>query len=115
MTIMARGCFFVEAEDGIREIGVTGVQRVLFRSLRDGRTHTLLAGEGNYKRLAFAREGPQVAFLSDRDSYRAEHPRYALYHAEIGRASCRGKSVDLGGRRIIKKNRFHQLRSQLAL
>src|SRR5574337_2124088 len=23
--------------------------------------------------------------------------------AEIGRASCRGKSVDLGGRRIIKK------------
>src|SRR3712207_9536951 len=23
---------------------------------------------------------------------------------EIGRASCRGKSVDLGGRRIIKKN-----------
>src|SRR2546430_17198942 len=29
----------------------------------------------------------------------------ALYGAfgEIGRASCRGKSVDLGGRRIIKK------------
>ena len=23
--------------------------------------------------------------------------------SEIGRASCRGKSVDLGGRRIIKK------------
>src|SRR5476649_3041867 len=25
--------------------------------------------------------------------------------AEIGRASCRGKSVDLGGRRIIKKKK----------
>src|ERR1035437_11074642 len=25
--------------------------------------------------------------------------------AEIGRASCRGKSVDLGGRRILKKKK----------
>jgi len=25
-------CFFFQAEDGIRDIGVTGVQRVLFRS-----------------------------------------------------------------------------------
>ena len=26
-------------------------------------------------------------------------------HFQIGRASCRGKSVDLGGRRIIKKKK----------
>ena len=26
-------------------------------------------------------------------------------HLEIGRASCKGKSVDLGGRRIIKKKK----------
>src|SRR3712207_7700875 len=26
---------------------------------------------------------------------------------EIGRASCRGKSVDLGGRRIIKKKKIN--------
>jgi len=26
--------FFFQAEDGIRDIGVTGVRRVLFRSLR---------------------------------------------------------------------------------
>src|SRR5437764_15075260 len=30
-------------------------------------------------------------------------PRSAL--PEVGRASCRGKSVDLGGRRIIKKKK----------
>src|SRR5437667_12827394 len=29
--------------------------------------------------------------------------RIALPYRQIGRASCRGKSVDLGGRRIIKK------------
>src|SRR2546426_335112 len=29
--------------------------------------------------------------------------RQLLRRSEIGRASCRGKSVDLGGRRIIKK------------
>src|ERR1022692_4981298 len=28
---------------------------------------------------------------------------------EIGRASCRGKSVDLGGRRILKKKRKGEL------
>src|SRR3712207_9093055 len=29
----------------------------------------------------------------------------AILISEIGRASCRGKSVDLGGRRIIKKKK----------
>src|SRR3712207_9389759 len=30
---------------------------------------------------------------------------------EIGRASCRGKSVDLGGRRIIKKKKTNAVRN----
>src|ERR1035437_11180403 len=30
--------------------------------------------------------------------------------AEIGRASCRGKSVDLGGRRILKKKKKEKRR-----
>src|SRR2546421_6918422 len=29
---------------------------------------------------------------------------------QIGRASCRGKSVDLGGRRIIKKKKWREKR-----
>src|SRR3712207_9453313 len=32
-------------------------------------------------------------------------PPTKLVDEEIGRASCRGKSVDLGGRRIIKKKK----------
>src|SRR3712207_7875236 len=39
---------------------------------------------------------------------RREETRLKRY-AEIGRASCRGKSVDLGGRRIIKKTETRQL------
>src|SRR6266536_6230662 len=30
---------------------------------------------------------------------------YRRFNEEIGRASCRGKSVDLGGRRMIKKKK----------
>src|ERR1035441_11105958 len=40
-------------------------------------------------------------------------PTYGSYRsprAEIGRASCREKSVDLGGRRIIKKKKTHRSR-----
>src|SRR3712207_9533896 len=33
---------------------------------------------------------------------------------QIGRASCRGKSVDLGGRRIIKKNKIKNTEDTVA-
>jgi dipeptidyl aminopeptidase/acylaminoacyl peptidase len=58
-------------------------------SLADGRTHTLLAGEGDYKQLAFDEKGTQVAFLSNRDSYAAERPAYALYHAMLRAPAAR--------------------------
>src|SRR3712207_9515380 len=32
---------------------------------------------------------------------------HRVLHVQIGRASCKGKSVDLGGRRIIKKKTIH--------
>ena len=48
-----------------------------------GRKSTLLAGAGNYKQLAFDRAGRQVAFVTDRDEYSREKPRYALYHAPV--------------------------------
>jgi len=34
--------FFFQAEDGIRDIGVTGFRRVLFRSLQRHRNHKIL-------------------------------------------------------------------------
>src|SRR6266478_9799977 len=69
--------FFFQAEDGIRDLTVTGVQRVLFRSLLKAR-RTAGSGAPAWK-------------ISIR------------FPAKIGRASCRGKSGDLGGRRTVKK------------
>ena len=46
---------------------------------------------------------PLGAFLS-----RSSPVKFLLVLFEIGRASCREKSVDLGGRRIIKKIFFFQ-------
>src|SRR3712207_9299399 len=87
--------FFFQAEDGIRDIGVTGVQTCALpisrrpndRSLNPIPSRTL--GEGDQPGRANA--APTTT------------PR--VDGGEIGRASCRGKSVDLGGRRIIKKKK----------
>src|SRR5476651_2820871 len=70
--------FFVQAEDGIRDIGVTGVQTCalpISRRLQPAR--------------ALFRRGE---LLQDRGDDRSEERRV-------------GKSVDLGGRRIIKKKK----------
>jgi dipeptidyl aminopeptidase/acylaminoacyl peptidase len=53
------------------------------RSLADGRTHALLAGEGRYGPLTFDRAGTQAAFVSDRDEHGGEGARFALYHAAL--------------------------------
>src|SRR3712207_9282904 len=69
---------FFQAEDGIRDIGVTGVQTCalpICPAASDRRRWTGMAPSGRER-------GPLC---------------------QIGRASCRGKSVDFGGRRIIKK------------
>ena len=39
-------------------------------------------------------------------------PRLSPSQGQIGRASCRGKSVDLGGRRIIKKKNKHKKKNR---
>src|SRR6266481_8911440 len=73
--------FFFQAEDGIRVGTVTGVQTCALP--------ICLLGE---------LQGLRVEFLVT--------PGLGLRpEAQIGRASCRGKSVDLGGRRIIKKKK----------
>ncbi|MDQ3387917.1 MAG: prolyl oligopeptidase family serine peptidase, partial [Gemmatimonadota bacterium] len=57
------------------------------RSLPEGRTHTLLAGEGSYRGLVFDRAGSQVAFVAERGAPGADKPRMALYHARAGAAA----------------------------
>ena len=39
-------------------------------------------------------------------------PVLTVMSVEIGRASCKGKSVDLGGRRIIKKKKMKKKRKK---
>jgi len=49
------------------------------RNMADGNVVTLLAGLGNYKQIVFSEAGTQVAFLSDRDDYKADASPYRLY------------------------------------
>src|SRR6202012_6259284 len=71
--------FLLQAEDGIRDHCVTGVQTCALPISAPGG-----AGTGHLVRGAAGS---------------ADRPR------EIGRASCRERGVDLGGRRIIKKKK----------
>src|SRR6266550_5693664 len=75
--------FFFQAEDGIRDVAVTGVQTCALPI-----SSALVA--------ALARQAP-------RELGRGMVVVKGVL--EIGRASCREKSVDLGGRRIIKKKK----------
>jgi dipeptidyl aminopeptidase/acylaminoacyl peptidase len=50
------------------------------RKTADGTTKTLLKGEGNYKGFAFDEKSAQLAFLSDRDDYKAAAPTFKLYY-----------------------------------
>ena len=45
-----------------------------------GRTVALLKGLGNYKNLTFDEKGGQLAFVSDRDDYKADKSAFKLYH-----------------------------------
>src|SRR5574340_1760200 len=77
-------------------IGTRGVS--FFFSSR--RRHTRSFGE-EFRRVLFRSEIREVE-----DRLLTVHlPADRNANAEIGRASCREKSVDLGGRRIIKKKK----------
>src|SRR5205085_8064042 len=103
-------CFFFQAEDGIRDLTVTGVQTCALPI--SGRE----AGAANayhrprvalpLRRAARGERRVTEAILRVEDlakEYRVRvGGRRAVLHAEIGRASCR-ESVDLGGRRRGKK------------
>lgn len=62
-----------------------------------GRPVALLTGQGNYKNLTWDDKGGQLAFVSDRDDYKADAPTAKLYHwadddkaAEIAAATTPG-------------------------
>src|SRR5256885_16804179 len=97
--------FFFQAEDGIRDYKVTGVQTCalpIFSPTLDEKTRTAKV------RLELDNPGGLLKPNSYTDVLLQEPAGYGVA-VQIGRASCRGKSVDLGGRRIIKKKK--QIRS----
>src|SRR5256885_15894086 len=96
---------FFQAEDGIRDYKVTGVQTCALPISAGlglgGLVGALGAMSLHGRRLAVAL-GVALVFWGLPIALIAPHPSLP---AEIGRASCREKSVDLGGRRIIKKKK----------
>src|SRR5258708_38275187 len=83
--------FFFQAEDGIRDDLVTGVQTCALPISAE-----LVQLELQLDKLGGKGGSAQTATSS-------------LGALEIGRASCRERGVDLGGRRIIKKKRGRDL------
>src|SRR5688572_32049699 len=82
--------FFFQAEDGIRDLTVTGVQTCALPIFGD-RAVDLPDPAGGFAEL-----------LEGQPGQRAEFVRHAPSRSEERRV---GKSVDLGGRRIIKKKK----------
>jgi dipeptidyl aminopeptidase/acylaminoacyl peptidase len=50
------------------------------RRVADGTVKTLMTGQGHYKGLAFDEAGAQLAFLSERDDYKADAAPFKLYY-----------------------------------
>ena len=49
------------------------------RRVADGTPRALLKGNGNYKGFAFDEKGAKLAFVSDRDDFKADAPVFRLY------------------------------------
>jgi dipeptidyl aminopeptidase/acylaminoacyl peptidase len=56
---------------------------VYLRALPGGTVTPVMTGQGNYRQLSWDRDGAQIAFVSDRDEFGTETPRFTLYHATM--------------------------------
>ena len=54
----------------------------------------ILTGEGEYRAIALADDGDQVAFLTNRDDWEADEPAYTLYHAALGGEEARAVATE---------------------
>src|SRR2546429_8707972 len=96
--------FFFQAEDGIRDVAVTGVQTC---ALPISHAHPGLRRRASVLPLRSSIHSPREVFLPRFDGafINGHEDLIVSVGGEIGRASCRERSVDLGGRRIIKKKK----------
>src|SRR3712207_9337868 len=100
---MRRRVFFFQAEDGIRDIGVTGVQTCAL-PISHLRQRPARARRSPLRRLAamvsqMAGSTPVVAVQAQPGATTAKPPRPLGDRKSV----VEGKRVDLGGRRILKK------------
>src|SRR3712207_9492071 len=101
---MLKMFFFFQAEDGIRDIGVTGVQTCALpiSVLQRGCEQERLERRAGLPSRAAAVAADRVVHLRRAEVAAADHRD----DAALDRKSVvQGKSVDLGGRRIIKKKK----------
>src|SRR3712207_9284194 len=95
--------FFFQAEDGIRDIGVTGVQTC---ALPISAGQRRAARGGVLPRRGEHGEGRADGTARGRRGDRAGHAAVPVRRGVGDRKSVvEGKSVDLGGRRILKKKK----------
>src|SRR3712207_9091231 len=93
--------FFFQAEDGIRDIGVTGVQTCALPICRRP------PGEGSARAAPAGQDGPPAGARHGA-RVRARHPPAvlcALRLRPIRRAACRGRVENFGGAASFKKKK----------
>src|SRR5256884_4273229 len=108
--------FFFQAEDGIRDVAVTGVQTCAFpisswSNAADSKalcpapmTTTLFSAKRPRSQWSQEWEANSRGTCLNSSGLLAKGSTPAAI-IKIGRASCRERGVDLGGRRIIKKKK----------
>ena len=78
------------------------------RRMSDGVTKTLLAGLGHYKTFVFDEKSAQLAFLSDRDTYKDDPAIFKLYHwtpaAEVGAEIASGATMGMPAGMVVGEN-----------
>src|SRR2546429_8425450 len=111
-----RRIFFFQAEGGIRDVAVTGVQTCALPICLSSAAHAAVAGDARAVALSFQAGG---SFLENRGTKVDTHVHMiafgylalmlALFEPWVAlrerdrKSVVEGKSVDLGGRRIIQK------------
>src|SRR3712207_7733950 len=105
-------CFFFQAEDGIRDIGVTGVQTCALPISGAAAAHLRAdapgAGEGHpLRRAARAAGGGERGAGGAERRVGAAHRSPRAGPPADRKSVVEGKSVDFGGRRIIKKKKIY--------
>ena len=75
---------------------------VFVMDLEDEKATQVISGLGNYNRLAFSDDAAMLAFLSDRDDYKADKPSWSVYL--LGKSKKEAKRVAMAGDEGIPKD-----------